>query len=501
MKRLGIFFKVFSYTAFFLLVIISVTVIVFSQQFLSFYNTTQTQQLYASYQALHEQLVGRSNDEVIQVVEEFFAYNQSFIFYILDNNGRVVFTTPNAAAAGNISVGEHRIRMTVGSDHTLFAINRAASQVNYGGLIRRSLFALGCMLAIGMSGAFIFARQMTNPIKNLADDTKKMASLQDVPPRQNRSDEIGSLTQDVHFMYEKLKETISSLEDEISRVREMEEAQRYFFAAASHELKTPIAAASILLEGMIENIGDYKDHPKYLMECVKLMDSQNKIISEIFELVNLHDQKIIPIAVMPENQPEVSRIFGARQGSADDAGQEGPLGGTDAGLCQKDRHIGLVFGYHGYNPKKIDISETVMSVMPNHQTLAEAKGQLININIPGGHYCVADREMLKKVLSNVILNAVQNTPHGGEICIFSEAVAGLCRVSVLNKGVVIEEGVLPRLFDPFFRMDKARNRKDGRSGLGLTIVQKTLGVMGADFGLEQTGDGVLFWVELPVTPL
>jgi len=52
---------------------------------------------------------------------------------------------------------------------------------------------------------------------------------------------------------------------------------------------------------------------------------------------------------MPENQPEVARIFGARQGSADDAGQEGPQGGTDAGLHQKDRHIGLVFGHNDYS--------------------------------------------------------------------------------------------------------------------------------------------------------
>jgi len=82
-------------------------------------------------------------------------------------------------------------------------------------------------------------------------------------------------------------------------------------------------------------------------------------------MIGLAGGPVSDIAVMPENQPEVSRIFGARQGSADDAGQEGPLGGTgkiagrpkggfakqnaedtDAGLCQKDRRIGLV--HNGY---------------------------------------------------------------------------------------------------------------------------------------------------------
>jgi len=439
----GIFFKTFSYTAIFLLTIICVTMILFSQQFLSFYNRTQTQQLYTSYQLLHERLIGRSNTEVIQIVEEFFAYNQSFTFYIRDNNGRVIFTTPNMDTGGNTNPGEPRIRMSVGSGYTLFASNRAASHVNYSGLIQRSLFAFACMLLVGMVGAFIFAKQMTNPIKKLAADTKRMANLQDVIPQPKRADEIGNLASDVHSMYDKLKDTISQLEDEILRVREMEEAQRYFFSAASHELKTPIAATSILLEGMIENIGDYKDHPKYLKECIKLMDAQNKIISEIFELVNLHDEKIIP------------------------------------------------------NPKKLGIYEVVKSVLPTHKTLADANGQRIEVGISKAHFCVADKEMLKKVLSNVILNAIQNTPANGEIKIWSEAVSDRYRISILNKDVTIEKEVLSKLFDPFYREDKARSRKTGRSGLGLTIVQKTLGVMDADFAIVQTENGVLFWVELP----
>jgi len=442
MKSQGIFFKVFTYTAIFLLAIICVTVVLFSQQFLSFYNTAQQQQLYASYQALHEQLIGRSTEEIFEVVEEFFAYNQSFTFYVRDDAGRVIFTTPNIDTSGDTRIGEHRIRMSIGADYTLFAINRAGAQINHGGLIQRSLFALACMLAVGMLGAFIFAKQMTYPIKRLADDTKRMANLQDVIPQLKRNDEIGNLTRDVHSMYDKLKDTISKLEKEILRVREMEESQRYFFSAASHELKTPIAAASVLLEGMIANIGDYKDHAKYLRECVKLMDAQNKIISEIFELVNLHDEKITP------------------------------------------------------NAKKICIHETIISVLPNHQTLADANGQHIITNIPKDHFCMADNEMLKKVLSNVILNAVQNTPQGGEIIISSTPVVEQYRISILNTGT-IEKEILSKLFDPFFREDKARSRKTGRSGLGLTIVKKTLDVMGAAFGLEQTEGGVLFWIELP----
>jgi two-component system sensor histidine kinase VanS len=443
MKKRGIFFKVFTYTAIFLFIIVCVTVGLFSQQFLSFYNTTQTQQLYASYQNLHDQLFGKNEEDIIKIAREFYNYNQSFAFYIRDNEGNVIFSTPDIDTSNDLIGGSPRVRMTVGSDYTLFAVNRTASQTDYSGLIQKSLVALISMLAAGIAGAFVFARQMTNPIKRLANDTKKMMLLEDVSHLPKRNDEIGSLACDVHFMYNKLKETISKLEDEIIRVREMEETQRYFFSAASHELKTPIAAASVLLEGMLENVGDYKDHPKYLRECINLMDAQTKIIYEILEIVNLNDGKIIPA------------------------------------------------------PEKINIGKMITELLPNYQTLAEADGKRIICNISDNETTLADPKMLNKALTNVILNAVQNTQNGGEIRIWTEPIADQYRLCVLNAGAKIDNAILHKLFDPFYRVDKARSRKDGRSGLGLTIVQKALEAMDIEYSLENTKDGVLFWMDLP----
>ena len=435
MKKRGIFFKLFTYTTLFLFIMVSVTVGLFSQQFLLFYNTNQAQQIYTSYSNLHNQLLERSEEEIIRIAGEFFSFNPSFDFYIRASDGQIIFSTPDADFDENSDISGHRIRMSVG-EHTLFAVNRIASQADYSSLIQRSLLAIAGLMVIGVLGAFIFARQMTNPIKRLANDTKKMTDLEDVSPLPKRNDEIGSLAYDVHSMYNNLK-------SEIMRVREMEETQRYFFSAASHELKTPIAATSVLLEGMIENIGDYKDHPKYLRECMKLMDSQTKTITEILELVNLNDSKIVP------------------------------------------------------NPEEINLHEAVTAILPSYQTLADANGQRITLNISEEHFCLTDKGMLKKVLSNVILNAVQNTPSDGEIRIWSEGIADQYRLCVLNTGVFIEESKLSKLFDPFYRVDKARTRKDGRSGLGLTIVRKTLEAMNADFELTQTKDGILFWFDLP----
>lgn len=443
MKPRGIFFKVFIYTTIFLILLVCVTVALFSRQFVSFYRVSQMQRISSSYQYLVDRLQGENESDFPELARMFYESNQSFHFYIEDKDGRIVYATPLADTSGAMNGGKLTVMVNLNRNFTLRAQSDNALAADYSGLISRALAALAAMLAISIVGAFVFARQMTGPIKKLADNTRRMANLEDVPPAEERTDELGYLALDVHSMYEKLKDTISRLEDEILREKEMEETQRYFFSAASHELKTPIAAVGVLLEGMLEDVGDYKDHPKYLRECIRLMDAQTKMIYEILEIVNLNDGRI---------------------------------------------HL---------SPEKLEIDAAVGAVMPSFRTLADANDQRIVIDIPEGETVSADAAMLKKALSNVILNAVQNTPKGGEIRIWTESVADQYRISVLNAGARIDDDVLPKLFDPFYRVDKARGRKDGRSGLGLTIVQKALETMGAEFSLENTPEGVLFWMDLP----
>jgi two-component system sensor histidine kinase VanS len=112
---------------------------------------------------------------------------------------------------------------------------------------------------------------------------------------------------------------------------------------------------------------------------------------------------------------------------------------------------------------------------------------------------MANWNLLHRVLSNVIANAVQNTPKGGIIRIRSGSIEGKnLRLSITNTGARIPEEVLPRLFEPFYRVDSARTRHGTQNGLGLTIVKKALDRMGFPFALENSGDGVVFWVDLTI---
>jgi two-component system sensor histidine kinase VanS len=378
-KNLPLFTKIFAYTMLLLGTMSLAGIVLFARQFLLFYRSEQQRQFTSLFEPVFNQLEGKSPDEVAEIARTFYNKNQSFKFIIQGEDGKVLFSSPGVVEHDLEGDGPgRRVIMQFsrgpGQGYTLRGIGPGNDAVDYGDLMGRSFLALGIMLAIGVLGAVLFARRVTKP-----------------------------------------------LEDELAREKVMEENQRLFFSAASHELKTPIAATRALVEGMMANIGDYKDHQKYLRECLKNLDSQNRLVSEILEMVTLTDEK--------------AELF--------------------------------------YQP--LDPEEIVVSLLAASRPIAEQRG--LNITTAfSGHRVRADRNLLCRALSNVISNAVQNTPENGSIRIKTEHAEGGCiRLTVLNTG----------------------NRISGRNGLGLTIVKKSLDRMGIPFALEDSSEGVLFRMDLP----
>jgi two-component system sensor histidine kinase VanS len=208
-------------------------------------------------------------------------------------------------------------------------------------------------------------------------------------------------------------------------------------------LKTPIAATSAVLEGMLAGIGDYRDHPKYLRECLNMMNAQGRIISEILEIVKLSGGKA------------------------------------------------------GISTQPVNLLNAVNSTMAELKVLAEKKSQLIDVDIPANAYVDTDTAMFRRALSNILMNAVQNTPDGGEIRVWSEDGADL---SIMNTDSRIFEEDKDKLFEPFYRADKARSRSAGRSGLGLAIVKRILDSLQTPFSFENEGRGVVFRMEFKACP-
>jgi len=459
-KSPKIFFKIFTYTMVLVLVICLTAALLFWRQLLSFLRAEQVRQLSASFQPMMEVITdtGKTPEDVKNIAREFANKNQSFRFKIQEENGNVIFTTGDLDEDGSKGLlNEVRVRLyttvavtgeQIPIDKIRFGVTRViadktlsdqipgdqipieflvsdqipldivlreqrrdartnyeligfGAQIDFGVLVLRSLLGVSIMLAIAVLGAFVFAWKITKP-----------------------------------------------LEDEIVREKAIEENQRLFFSAASHELKTPIAAERALVESMIAGVGDYKDHRKYLRECLKTLDSQSHLVSEILEIVKLSDAEA------------------------------------------------------GNKNVSIDLEELGNAVLEEYRPLAEQRGLLINGEFKKARV-QADGNLLRLVLSNVMANAVQNTASGGSVRVYTEEPQkarkekkGL-RLCVLNTGAQVPEEILPKLFDPFFRADTARTGQ-GRTGLGLAIVKKALDRMKFSFALENTAEGVLFWADLPV---
>jgi len=128
------------------------------------------------------------------------------------------------------------------------------------------------------------------------------------------------------------------------------------------------------------------------------------------------------------------------------------------------------------------------------------KGVGLELNLPPQLRPVqADPLRFQQILSNLLSNALRHTPSGGRVVLEAQSQPDGLRVCVRDTGSGIAAEHLPHLFERFYRVDAARSRKDGGSGVGLTIAKGLVEAMGGQIGLEsELGKGSTFWFTLPL---
>jgi len=454
----GIFSKVFLYTMLILLLVIGSMFLFFSNQIKSAVAVTQQRQTTDVFQPLLEQLRegNLAEEEIIALVKNFHEKNTSFNFRFVDENGEVLFQTndfadseniPNIKIAGIVpndgsfsaSFNEHdfskpeRVLFRTGNENglQLLVASSFAGDSIYSEILEKAVWVFGFVLLVSLFAAFVFARLIAKPIQKLSANTHAMSLLTpvDPPKEKKRLDEIGQLEKDVYTMYSRLKSTI--------------EQQRYFFSAASHELKTPITAMGAIFEGLLENVIAPEEYPLYFKDGMKLVGEQNKLVSEILEIVKLSGDIL------------------------------------------------------DLEKQKINLRECVNSVIEPLTPLIEIKNQQLNVDIDNDIICELNNGLFTKALSNILLNAVQNSPtsQAAEIRVSAEEDDDFISLCVWNSDTQIPDNLLPKLFEPFYREDEARTSGNGHSGLGLTIVKKSLDLMKIDFEIDNYDNGVLFEIK------
>ena len=230
---------------------------------------------------------------------------------------------------------------------------------------------------------------------------------------------------------------------DLSELRKLETIRRDFVANVSHELRTPLASIRAMAETLHDGaVNDAEVAPSFL----------NTIITESDRLARIADDLLV-LSEAESRQRELERV---------------------------------------------DISALANETVKRFGTQAKKAGISISAEIEPELQTMAAQDQMEQVLVNLLDNAVKYTPSGGTIRVGAHRVSDFIRVDVEDTGIGMMQDDLPRIFERFYRVDKARSRASGGTGLGLSIVKNIVEAHGGRVAVESTlGQGSNFTILLP----
>ena len=312
----------------------------------------------------------------------------------------------------------------------------------------------GAILVVGIISAFVVSTYITRPIKQLSDIAERMSEM-DFDARYEGSDkgEIGLLGKSMNNMSEKLEHNIAELKKanlelkkDIDKKEKLEIMRTDFLSNVSHELKTPIALIQGYAEGLKEGITDDPESMEFY--CDVIMDEANKMNTMVKRLLTL-------------NQIE--------------------------------------FGNDEPDMERFNINELIASVVDANAIRAGQKNMSIVFdNRNEQNFVWADEYKTEEVLTNYISNALNHCDgkQAIEVRTSKSEDGATITVTVYNSGRNIAEEDLERIWEKFYKTDKARTREYGGNGIGLSIVKAIMESMGQEYGVRKVSDGVEFWFTL-----
>lgn len=244
-------------------------------------------------------------------------------------------------------------------------------------------------------------------------------------------------------------ESILLIFHDFTRLKELENTRREFVANVSHELRTPLS----MIKGFVETI---IEHPSM----------ERETLSGFLVKVQKHSDRL---AHLIEDLLMVSR---------------------------------LESGQATVNLQSLKLASEVSRVLDDLQRSADKKSTQLSLSIDAQIHVLADSDLLEQILLNLLENAIKYGQDGGKVSVRAkqEGREQIC-VSVSDNGPGIPPESLERIFERFFRIDKARSRAQGGTGLGLSIVKHIAQALGGRVWVESVmGEGTTFYFTLKVSP-
>ena len=315
------------------------------------------------------------------------------------------------------------------------------------------LFVGAAAIVSSLLVAFFTTRHITKPLQQLTDISKRMVDLDfNAKYESNRSNsyEEEELGNHINRLSENLERTISELktanvelQDDIEKKIQIDEMRKEFLSNVSHELKTPLALIQGYAEGLQECINDDAESREFY--CDVIIDEADKMNRMVKKLLTLNQ---------------------------------------------------LEFGNDQVVMERFDMTELVRGVANSTKILMEQKGIRLELDNPEEAWVWGDEFKVEEVITNYMSNAINHADGGKVIRVFYTRFEDKLRVSVFNTGQPIPEDDIDKIWVKFYKVDKARTREYGGSGIGLSIVKAIMDSFHQQCGVINHEDGVEFWMEL-----
>lgn len=317
--------------------------------------------------------------------------------------------------------------------------NRFLAYVGIGSAIFSSLIIL------------IVSGKITKPIKELTDISERMIHLDfEAKYTGNSKTEIALLGQNINELSYTLEKTISELKSannelqrDIEKKNKIDEMRKEFLSNVSHELKTPIALIQGYAEGLKEGISDDEESRNFY--CEVIMDEAAKMNNMVKKLLTLNQ---------------------------------------------------LEFGNDNITMERFDIVALIKTYLQSVDILCRQKEVKVIMEVYPPVYVWADEFMVEEVFGNYFSNAMNHVADEKVIDVKLSVREKSVRVSVFNTGESIPEESIAHIWEKFYKVDKARTRAYGGSGVGLSIVKAIMDSLNRQYGVTNYENGVEFWFEL-----
>jgi len=233
---------------------------------------------------------------------------------------------------------------------------------------------------------------------------------------------------------------------DITEQQKLDTMQKEFVANVSHELKTPLTSIKSYAETLLSgNVDDKETEKEFLQVIESETDRMSELVKDLLQLSALDMKRTV------------------------------------------------------LNFKKHSVPELLESAVEKVMVAADDKTHIIRKEIVYSGKAVFDFEKIQRVLINLLMNAIKYTDQGGEITISSVKDQSNIQIKIKDNGMGIPKKDLPRIFDRFYRVDKARSRKMGGTGLGLAIAREIVIAHGGDIHISSEAEkGTEVVIEIPM---